>query len=338
MKKVIRWLSPFFLGVVMFNFIRLVTDLPRNDDFWPHSKIQHIQALCIIVFFSYVLDYRMRITITKKLSQPKQYIFKEYLTLTAVLFLVQNLIMIIGSLTGFLIIGNGINDYIIANVICIPMYLLYYTIIRNDMIAARYHEQTLQLEKVKVGQLDMELKFLKSQYHPHFLFNALNTIYFQTEASNTQARTSIELLSELLRYQLYDIQKTVTLKQEMNYTQAYIRFQQMRMSERLQLTQFYDEGMDNQEIHPLLFQPLIENAFKYVSGEYWINFRFELNGNEVIFRVENSLNWKGRPTKGKQGIGIENLKRRLNLLYPAKYQLTITPADDVFTAELKIKL
>ncbi|MFW9599951.1 MAG: sensor histidine kinase [Bacteroides graminisolvens] len=338
MKKVIRWLSPFFLGVVMFNFIRLVTDLPRNDDFWPHSKIQHIQALCIIVFFSYVLDYRMRITITKKLSQPKQYIFKEYLTLTAVLFLVQNLIMIIGSLTGFLIIGNGINDYIIANVICIPMYLLYYTIIRNDMIAARYHEQSLQLEKVKVGQLDMELKFLKSQYHPHFLFNALNTIYFQTEASNTQARTSIELLSELLRYQLYDIQKTVTLKQEMNYTQAYIRFQQMRMSERLRLTQFYDEGMDNQEIHPLLFQPLIENAFKYVSGEYWINFRFELNGNEVIFRVENSLNWKGRPTKGKQGIGIENLKRRLNLLYPARYQLTITPADDVFTAELKIKL
>ncbi|MEA4885668.1 MAG: histidine kinase [Bacteroides graminisolvens] len=338
MKKVIRWLSPFFLGVVMFNFIRLVTDLPRNDDFWPHSKIQHIQALCIIVFFSYVLDYRMRITITKKLSQPKQYIFKEYLTLTAVLFLVQNLIMIIGSLTGFLIIGNGINDYIIANVICIPMYLLYYTIIRNDMIAARYHEQTLQLEKVKVGQLDMELKFLKSQYHPHFLFNALNTIYFQTEASNTQARTSIELLSELLRYQLYDIQKTVTLKQEMNYTQAYIRFQQMRMSERLRLTQFYDEGMDNQEIHPLLFQPLIENAFKYVSGEYWINFRFELNGNEVIFRVENSLNRKGRPTKGKQGIGIENLKRRLNLLYPARYQLTITPADDVFTAELKIKL
>jgi len=338
MKKVMRWLSPLILGVVMFNFIRLVTDLPRNDDFWPHSKIQHIQALCIIVFFSYVLDYRMRITITKKLSQPKQYIFKEYLTLTAVLFLVQNLIMIIGSLTGFLIIGNGINDYIIANVICIPMYLLYYTIIRNDMIAARYHEQTLQLEKVKVGQLDMELKFLKSQYHPHFLFNALNTIYFQTEASNTQARTSIELLSELLRYQLYDIQKTVTLKQEMNYTQAYIRFQQMRMSERLQLTQFYDEGMDNQEIHPLLFQPLIENAFKYVSGEYWINFRFELNGNEVIFRVENSLNWKGRPTKGKQGIGIENLKRRLNLLYPARYQLTITPADDVFTAELKIKL
>ena len=338
MKKVIRWLSPFFLGVVMFNFIRLVTDLPRNDDFWPHSKIQHIQALCIIVFFSYVLDYRMRITITKKLSQPKQYIFKEYLTLTAVLFLVQNLIMIIGSLTGFLIIGNGINDYIIANVICIPMYLLYYTIIRNDMIAARYHEQTLQLEKVKVGQLDMELKFLKSQYHPHFLFNALNTIYFQTEAGNTQARTSIELLSELLRYQLYDIQKTVTLKQEMNYTQAYIRFQQMRMSERLRLTQFYDEGMDNQEIHPLLFQPLIENAFKYVSGEYWINFRFELNGNEVIFRVENSLNWKGKPTKAKQGIGIENLKRRLNLLYPARYQLTITPADDVFTAELKIKL
>ena len=338
MKKVMRWLSPLILGVVMFNFIRLVTDLPRNDDFWAHSKMQHLQALGVSVLFCYVLDYRIRITIAKKLSQPKPFIFKEYLTLTVGLFVVLNLVLFIGSLTGILYMGNGINDYIIANVIYIPLFLLYYAIIRNDMIAARYHEQTLQLEKTKVGQLDMELKFLKSQYHPHFLFNALNTIYFQTEAGNTQARTSIELLSELLRYQLYDIQKTVTLKQEMNYTQAYIRFQQMRMSERLQLTQFYDEGMDNQEIHPLLFQPLVENAFKYVGGEYWINFRFELNGNEVIFRVENSLNWKSKPMNTKQGIGIENLKRRLNLLYPARYQLTITPADDVFTAELKIKL
>lgn len=338
MKKVMRWLSPLILGVVMFNLIRLVTDLPKNDDFWANSKIQHMQALCVIIFICYLIDYKIRTMIAKRLSQPKQHVFKEYLTLTAVLFLVQNLTIIIGSLIGILYIGNGINDFIIANVVCIPLFLLYYAIIRNDMIAARYHEQTLQLEKTKVGQLDMELKFLKSQYHPHFLFNALNTIYFQTEASNTQARTSIELLSELLRYQLYDIQKTVTLKQEMNYTQAYIRFQQMRMSERLQLTQFYDEEMDNQEIHPLLFQPLVENAFKYVSGEYWINFRFELNGNELTFRVENSLNWKSKPMNTKQGIGIENLKRRLNLLYPARYQLTITPADDVFTAELKIKL
>lgn len=77
---------------------------------------------------------------------------------------------------------------------------------RSDIIASNYHRQTLQLEKEKVEKLAMELKFLKSQYHPHFLFNALNLIYFQIEGENTQARSSIELLSDLLRYQLYDIQ------------------------------------------------------------------------------------------------------------------------------------
>ena len=74
MKKVMRWLSPLILGVVMFNFIRLVTDLPRNDDFWAHSKMQHLQALGVSIFFCYVLDYRIRITIAKKLSQPKPFI------------------------------------------------------------------------------------------------------------------------------------------------------------------------------------------------------------------------------------------------------------------------
>ena len=95
MKKVMRWLSPLILGVVMFNFIRLVTDLPRNDDFWAHSKMQHLQALGVSVLFCYVLDYRIRITIAKKLSQPKPFIFKEYLTLTVGLFVVLNLVLFI---------------------------------------------------------------------------------------------------------------------------------------------------------------------------------------------------------------------------------------------------
>ena len=79
--------------------------------------------------------------------------------------------------------------------------------IRNRILFKSLIEQSLQLEKVKVDQLETELKFLKSQYHPHFLFNALNTIYFQVDENNKVAKQSIEQLSNLLRYQLYDIEK-----------------------------------------------------------------------------------------------------------------------------------
>lgn len=107
--------------------------------------------------------------------------------------------------------------------------------IRNRILFKSLIEQSLQLEKVKVDQLETELKFLKSQYHPHFLFNALNTIYFQVDENNKVAKQSIEQLSDLLRYQLYDIEKEVTMEQEINYLRSYIAFQQLRMSERLML-------------------------------------------------------------------------------------------------------
>ncbi|WP_071145447.1 sensor histidine kinase [Bacteroides ihuae] len=339
MKTFIRWIAPLLLGIVMFNCIRLVTDLPRNDEFWSNSLRYHMQALCVTILSCYYFDYRIRKFLSKDNSRIKQSTIKEYLLLTFIVFVSLNLMMITGDLTGLLYMGNHLNDYVIANVIYLPLFLLYYTLVRSYLITTNYHKQSLQLEKVKVEQLDMELKFLKSQYHPHFLFNALNTIYFQIEDENSQARSSIELLSQLLRYQLYDIQKKVTLRQEIDYLTAYIRFQQMRMSQRLQLTQEYDENMGEQEIHPLLFQPLVENAFKYVGGDYNIYFSFKLNEDRLLFKAENSIPANSAEQKQKdKGIGIENLKRRLNLLYPEKHQLTITHDKEMFRAELTLKL
>jgi LytS/YehU family sensor histidine kinase len=211
-------------------------------------------------------------------------------------------------------------------------------IIRNRILLRTLFEQSLQLEKVKVDQLDTELKFLKSQYHPHFLFNALNTIYFQVDEKNREAKQSIELLSALLRYQLYDIEQEVTMEQEINYLKSYIAFQQLRMTERLVLDVYFDPALREQKIHPLLFQPLIENAFKYVRGEYKIELEMKSDGNRIRFEIRNSISRSPNTNnKEKEGIGIENLKRRLDLLYPDKYSLEINQTESEFVVKLTMK-
>jgi LytS/YehU family sensor histidine kinase len=209
--------------------------------------------------------------------------------------------------------------------------------IRNRLLFKNYIEQSLQLEKVKVDQLETELKFLKSQYHPHFLFNALNTIYFQVDENDKDAKQSIEQLSDLLRYQLYNIEQEVTMEQEINYLKSYIAFQQLRMNEKLILETYFDPDLKKQKIHPLLFQPLIENAFKYVRGEYRIQLEMKLNGNQIKSEIKNSISQSQNTNNKKdEGIGIENLKRRLDLLYPNKYNLEIKQTESMFVVKLTI--
>ena len=332
-----RWVMPFFLGVVMFNALRAVTDLTKNEGFWTGSFSQHIVSQLVVIGICYAFDiiWRLRFQ-NKKNDIPKRGLFQnEYLKTFISLFVGLNVVMFIGECIGVLYMGNGIIDYMIANVICIPIALLYYAMVRSDMINNNFIEQALLLEKVRNENLDTELKYLKAQYHPHFLFNALNTIYFQTKEEN--ARKSIELLSELLRYQLYNVNKIGTIGEEISFIQSYISFQKQRVSKRLQLQAEYDPLLSEQKIHPLLFQPLLENAFKYVGGEYRIWLSFRLEGDTICFTLENSIADLKDEEKRKEGIGIENLKRRLELLYPSAHELKLTQTENTYLAELRIK-
>lgn len=340
MKHFLRWISPLILGVVEFYFLRLATDPSRGSEWWPDFNNQ-LRALALTILLCYIADYYLRKFFHKYVFKKEISIGKEYFYLSSGLFMFTNVPLLIVYKLGVIEMGQPLSDFILINVIYIPLNILYYTIIRNREIAVYYQNQTLQLEKMRSQQLDTELKLLKSQYHPHFLFNALNTIYFQIDENNKQAKHSVELLSELLRYQLYDIQKKVTVKQELDYLKAYIRFQQQRMSEQLVLTEEYDEQLNTQEIHPLLFQPLVENAFKYVCGDYRIRFSLKLVENKLIFTAENSVDQEQLAIlyhKKANGLGIENMKKRLQILYPAKHRLTIYPEEKTYLAELIIEL
>lgn len=338
MRHFLRWISPLTLGVVEFYFLRLATDPSRGSEWWPDFNNQ-VRALTLTILICYVVDYYLRKFFHKHIFKKEVSTGKEYSYVSLGLFIFINTLLSITYALGIIELGQPVSDYILINIIYIPLNILYYTIIRNKETANYYQEQTLQLEKLRNEQLETELKFLKSQYHPHFLFNALNTIYFQIDDTNLQAKHSVELLSELLRYQLYGIKQKVTVKQELDYLGAYIQFQRQRMNEQLIFTEEYDECLNIQEIHPLLFQPFIENAFKYVSGDYWIHFSLKSVENKLVFTIENSVDWLIIDHRKKTGgLGIENIKKRLQILYPGKHQLQIRSKEKSFFAELIIEL
>jgi len=214
--------------------------------------------------------------------------------------------------------------------------IVYYGIARSSTYMKAYVNNKLQLEKLTNDHLATELKFLKAQYHPHFLFNALNTIYFQMDEDLMGAKRSIEKFSELLRYQLYDQQQQVPVSNEVDYLKSFIDLQKVRSSSKLKIQVTFDNNLNGQLVYPLLFLPLVENAFKFIGGDYVLSINTQLLNNQIIFKVENSVPDFEQPLVHKGGIGHENLKRRLDLLYPGKHTLYTKSEHNTYTAELKL--
>ncbi len=335
-----RWVYPFFWGVVIFNILRLTTDLLKDNSFWPGSLQQHFFSQFVVICMCYVFDIQWRNLLKKqrKKLKEKSSLWKEFGKVAILTFIPLNIIASGGEKIGVFHMGNGVIDYVILNIIFIPLFILYYIMIRTDIMNEDYIEQSLMLEKIKSKQLETELDYLKAQYHPHFLFNALNTVYFQIDEDNQPAKKTVELLSELLRYQLYDVSKVVTVSQEIEFIRTYIRFQQLRTTDRLVLNVHIDPLLKDQNIHPLLFQPLLENAFKYVGGDYNIAVDIEWQNQKIYFTVVNSISEiKPVSERNNKGIGIGNLKRRLQLLYPYTHQLETKKEKNSFFARLIIE-
>lgn len=202
--------------------------------------------------------------------------------------------------------------------------------------AQQQHQQQLEKE-----QLTTELKFLKSQLNPHFLFNALNSIYFLIKKDPDTAADALAGFSDLLRYQLYQINKdTIPLKQEIENLKKYIQLAALRKSEALNISIHFSETIGNQPITPLLLLPLVENAFKHVkTGASDIIIDANIVNNSLIFLVKNHYETNASTIIEEEegGIGLQNIRRRLELLYPNRYELNIEPQEEWFQVKLKLK-
>ena len=192
-------------------------------------------------------------------------------------------------------------------------------------------------------KLESEMKFLKSQFNPHFLFNALNNIYTLSVIKSEKTPDNLLKLSGMLRYMLYDCKaERVTLDKEITYLKHFIDLHLLKDSRGLNVEVNLDESRPELEVAPMLFVPFIENAFKHSRIEDlkngWIKINLKTSEDHIIFTVENSLP-KEKFTKDKVGgIGLENVRRQLELMYPTRHEIDIQQKDDRFSVHLKLKL
>jgi two-component sensor histidine kinase len=202
-----------------------------------------------------------------------------------------------------------------------------------------------RMEKQMVAeQQTNELKNLKNQLNPHFLFNTLNNIYALIAISQEKAQLAVHELSQLLRYVLYDNNdvREVALEKDMQFVCNYIALMKLRLSQDVKLSVDINakDGM-GKTIAPLLFISLVENAFKHgvtANKDSFISISIKVIGTKVVCHVENSYFPKDSSDKSGSGIGIANLKRQLSILYPDRHTYSIKCTDDKYIADLEILL
>lgn len=335
-----KYVFPPLYGLFFYTILRLVSDLTTEAEFWQRRWQQNAIEITASILLGYGLvrlpNYFVRKFEKKNRTNTLRSITLEFGEILLVTMVIATTVCVIVHILAH-DYPIGIDDLTIVNVLLSLFLLLHYAIVRGNSFIRALIEQRLLVEKIRNDQLQTELKFLKAQYHPHFLFNALNTIYFQMDENVSAAKKSVEKFSELLRYQLYDQQQTVPVSQEIHYLRNFIQLQQTRTSEKLRLDTYFDELLDGQRVYPLLFLPLVENAFKYVGGDYRLRISAVLHTDRIEFHVLNGIPASvPEQSAARNGIGLENLKRRLQLLYPGKHSLTTEKKDDSFEAALTV--
>lgn len=212
-------------------------------------------------------------------------------------------------------------------------------------ITLDWYKNNQEKQELETQNMQSELRFLKSQINPHFLFNTLNSLYALTLKKSDLAPDIVLKLSEMMRYMLYECnEKWVPLTKEVNYIKNYLELERIRQGGHMDISMEVRGNISDQKIAPLMFIPFIENCFKHGVGNHlskgFVNIRLQVEGNRVDLFIENSkaeaILRHDRSRSG--GIGLVNVRRRLELLYPNHYQLGIDDTPNSYAVNLKMQL
>ena len=220
--------------------------------------------------------------------------------------------------------------------------LFYLAFVTALYLSKQWTQQRDLIRKIQLEKLNTELEYLKAQINPHFLFNSINTIYFQIDKQNASARETLSKFSDMLRYQLYECNgHEIPVEKEISYLKNYVELQRLRKDENYTIEFSSTEDMRNFALPPLLLVPFVENAFKHVSNftdkKNVIKIDLGKSGNFFRFSVFNTKDNTQRPSENG-GIGLKNVKRRLELSYQNKYLLDIQDTPENFTVNLELHI
>lgn len=204
-------------------------------------------------------------------------------------------------------------------------------------------ERAEQYHKLIEEKRDAELKFLKAQINPHFIFNTLNAINFSINKENQQARTLVSDFADLFRFQLYESdQDFILLESELEFIEKFIKINEVRMSETYRIEYKVEGNSKGKYIPPLLLIPFIENSFKHAGNipneKARISFSIKINEKTLYCKIENTIALKTSSFDKVGGVGLSNVKRRLNLLFSNLHKMDIQENKDFFQVYLEIPL
>lgn len=270
------------------------------------------------------------------------------------------LILLVLSMAFFGVVLRALNYYFIYPVyypsgmnvsmlflpkVLISVFVIYslVAIVASFHLMRRYYQHQQTTQQLQKQTLAAELKLLKSQINPHFLFNTLNNLYVLTLNNSGKAPDMIHKLSQLMSYMLYDSnQPEVPLEMEVQYIKNYIDLEKVRYGDRLEILLRVYEKIDGIKVAPLLILPLVENSFKHGASNQldsgWIHIDIDVQDKMLLIKVENSKPQLNGENRKISGFGLDNARKRLDHLYPGRHSLQLFDERDAYLAVLKLKV
>lgn len=223
----------------------------------------------------------------------------------------------------------------------IMLYVCMITLSVGMRYVTRWYEERKKLEEERRRNTEAELVWLKNQLNPHFLFNTLNNISSLVTVDAEKAQDSICQLSDLLRYALYESNAAkVKVREEIGFMRNYIDLMSLRCNDKTRVDVHFDDFGEAVEISPLLFISLVENAFKHGTSAHldsFVKIEMVMEGSDLVFVCSNSIIKSSTVNYSGSGVGLENMKRRLELLYPGSHTYDITIDKETYTSSVRIK-
>ncbi len=343
--KIENWL-PHIAGILLFIILPLFV-FDRNNDraiFWIYSYYYQLLFMLIAFYVNYLIIV------------PRFYFSRRKIHYFLVVFLFALILLItLQYFNEFLPSDSfrhagdfqadnprpksrfGIHPKMLEN-----FFLLLVVLGFSSGMAITQHlrkNETRQKE-IEKARVDSELAFLRNQISPHFFFNSLNNIYALIDVDRTKAQKAVEKLSMLMRYLIYDSNtEVVELQKEVDFTWKYIDLMRLRLSPKVKLEVNIDKNLPDVGIPPLLLIPFVENAFKHgisYRGNSFITILLSADADNVIFECRNSIAASNGSKSIEGGLGIENIKKRLDLIYGNTYRLTINRTDEDYFVLLTV--
>ena len=309
-----------------------------------------IKYLFYVVFQILAVYFNLYYLIPKYLEKSR---FAEYIPLLILTILCAAACIVPGYYLSSILTGKTIRE--LYGVDSFNLYYLYtggplssttasMTLAMSIKLAKNWLQTQRRHQQLEKEKLETELNFLKHQFNPHFLFNTINSIFFLIHKNPDMASASLAKFSELLRHQLYECNdRQILLSKEIAYLENSIELEKLRQNDNVEVSIQVDHPYEDLGIAPFILMTFVENAFKHVSRETgtpnWIRIGLHLDGTLLDFSVSNSAS-SGVSTDVVHygGIGLKNVQRRLDLIYPGQYHLDIQNNNNRFEIRLRLRL